>query len=221
MSKYGSLLDSENESRAWYQIMRQPSVILIGGAPMIGKTTTARRLAARLDYGMMSTDDAGQSIRAVTTPESHPELHPMSGIDYREYYVSRSTERLIQDAENQHLAAWPAVESVIRSHADWAGPIVIEGWALMPEAVAGLNLRGVASLWMVADDSLLEQRIRANEDFWRGASDEELMIRRYLERSMWHNNRTRARAEQLGLKVVYLEPETSSDELCDLCLRTL
>jgi hypothetical protein len=98
---------------------------------------------------------------------------------------------------------------------------VIEGWALMPEAVAGLNLRGVASLWMVADDSLLEQRIRANEDFWRGASDEELMIRRYLERSMWHNNRTRARAEQLGLKVVYLEPETSSDELCDLCLRTL
>ena len=122
--------------------MRQPSVILVGGAPMIGKTTTARRLAARLDYGMMSTDDVGQSIRAVTTPESHPELHAMNGIDYREYYVSRSTERLIQDAENQHLAAWPAVESVIRSHADWAGPIVIEGWALMPEAVAGIIENG-------------------------------------------------------------------------------
>ena len=72
---------------------------------MIGKTTIARRLAARLDYGTMSTDDLGQSIRDVTTPDSHPNLHLMSGIDHREYYVSRSTERLIQDAENQHQAS--------------------------------------------------------------------------------------------------------------------
>ena len=72
---------------------------------MIGKTTIARRLPARLDYGTMSTDDLGQSIRAVTTPNSHPNLHLMNGIDHREYYVSRSTERLIQDAENQHQPA--------------------------------------------------------------------------------------------------------------------
>jgi 2-phosphoglycerate kinase len=126
--------------------MRQPSVILIGGPPMIGKTTLARRLAARLDYGMMSTDDVGQSIRAVTTPDSHPGLHSMSGMDYREYYISRSTERLIQDAESQHQAMWPALEAIIKSHTDWAGPIVVEGWALMPEAVAELNIPGVESL---------------------------------------------------------------------------
>ena len=80
-------------------------MILIGAHPMIGKTTIARKLAAGLDYGTMSTDDLGQSIRAVTTPDSHPNLHLTSGIDYREYYVSRSTERLIQDAENQHQAS--------------------------------------------------------------------------------------------------------------------
>jgi 2-phosphoglycerate kinase len=80
-------------------------VILIGGPPMIGKTTIASRLAARLDYGTMSTDDLGQCIRDVTTPDSHPNLHLMSGIDHREYYVSRSTERLIRDAENQPQAS--------------------------------------------------------------------------------------------------------------------
>jgi len=72
---------------------------------MIGETTIARRLAARLDYGPMSTDGLGQSMGAVTTPDSHPNLHLMSGIDHREYYVSRSTERLIQDAENQPQAS--------------------------------------------------------------------------------------------------------------------
>ena len=57
---------------------------------------------------------------------------------------------------------------------------------------------------MVAEDSFLEQSIRANEDFWHGVSDEELMIQLCLERSIWHDYRTRARAEQLGMKVVYV-----------------
>ena len=74
----------------------------------------------------------------------------------------------------------------------------------MPEAVANLNLRSVESLWMVAEDSFLEQRIRANEDFWHGVYDEELMIKLCLERSIWRDYRTRARAEQLGMKVVYV-----------------
>ena len=90
----------------------------------------------------------------------------------------------------------------------------------MPEAVANLNLRSVESLWMVAEDSFLEQRIRANEDFWHGVSDEELMIQLCLERSIWHDYRTRARAEQLRMKVVYVESNATPDDLCDLCLRT-
>lgn len=80
-------------------------MILIGGPPMIGKTTIARRLPVRLDYGTMSTDDLGQFIRAVTTPDVPSDHQFMSRIDEREHYVSRSTERLIQGAENQHQAA--------------------------------------------------------------------------------------------------------------------
>ena len=66
----------------------------------------------------------------------------------------------------------------------------------MPEAVANLNLRSVESLWMVAEDSFLEQRIRANEDFWHGVSDEELMIQLCLERSIWHDYRTTALGQE-------------------------
>ena len=94
-----------NERKTRRHVMGQPSVILIGSPPMIGKTTIARRLPARLDYGTMSTDDLGQFIRAVTTPDAPPNHQLMSRIDDREHYVSRSTERLIQDAENQHQPA--------------------------------------------------------------------------------------------------------------------
>jgi len=63
--------------------MNYPRVMLIGGAPMSGKTTVAHRLAATLGYGCLSTDDLGEAMRAVTTKDSHPHLHPMDGYDYR------------------------------------------------------------------------------------------------------------------------------------------
>ena len=34
-----------------------PKVILIGGAPMSGKTTLARKLAAQLEYACLRLDD--------------------------------------------------------------------------------------------------------------------------------------------------------------------
>src|SRR5712691_428299 len=87
--------------------MCYPRVILIGGAPMAGKTTVAHLLAAHLGYGCLSTDDLGEAIRAVTTKDSHPALHPMAGYDYREYYVTCSLEALIADVRREHHALWP------------------------------------------------------------------------------------------------------------------
>jgi 2-phosphoglycerate kinase len=115
--------------------MSYPRVILIGGAPMSGKTTVASRLAATLGYGCLSTDDLGEAIRAVTTKDVHPHLHPMEGYDYREYFVTRSPDALITDVTREHHALWPAVQSVIRKHATWGAPIVMEGWSLWPEWV--------------------------------------------------------------------------------------
>lgn len=201
--------------------MTATKVVLIGGPPMVGKTTVSRTLSVRLGWSALSTDDIGRSIRAVTTPESHPDLHPMRGFDYQEYYTSRSTEELISEADRHHRAAWPAVAAVIKSHARWAGPLIIEGWALMPEAVAGLDLPGVASLWLVAEGGVLEDRVRREESFWRGAYDEELMVRRYLARSAWHNQRIRHDATRLGLTLIPVEASSTPDDLCNLCVETL
>ena len=61
--------------------MSYPRVILVGGAPMSGKTTVTSRLAATLGYGCLSTDDLGEALRAVTTKDLHPHLHPTAGYD--------------------------------------------------------------------------------------------------------------------------------------------
>lgn len=198
-----------------------PKVILIGGAPMVGKSTLARKLAARFEYECFSTDDLGQAIGAVTTAQSHPALHEMDGYDYREYYVTRCVDDLIADAECRHAALWPAIAQVITAHATWGNPVVLEGWALYPSRVAQLALPNVASLWLVADDEVLEARVRTAVDFYCGASDEETMIRHFVARSQWHNGRIRKECFEHGMPVVSVARLMTIDGLLECCINVL
>jgi len=201
--------------------MSYPRVILIGGAPMSGKTTVARMLATKLCYGCISTDDLGEAIRAVTTKDSHPHLHPMDGYDYREYYVTRSVEALITDISLEHRAMWPAVQSVIRKHATWGEPTVMEGWSLWPEEVAELRLPNVGSLWFVAQEQTLRERLVKTVEFYRGASDEEAMIDHYLARSFWYNAQLKEAVKKSGLTSIELPPQEPVQKIVEMCLEQL
>ena len=117
-----------------------------------------RALAARLDATSLSIDDLLTAAKAVTTARSHPGLHVMSVLNHIEYFTTRSVDQLKADATVQHEATWPAIEKVIRNHATWGSPIVIDGWALRPKRVAELDLGNVTSLWLVAEASVLEER---------------------------------------------------------------
>ncbi len=201
--------------------MSYPRVILIGGAPMSGKTTVAHMLAATLGYGCLSTDDLGAAIRAVTTKDSHPYIHPMDGYDYREYYVTRSPDELIADASLEHRALWPAVQSVIRAHGAWGAPILIERWSLWPERVIQLRLPSVRSLWFVAHEPTLHERMINAEEFYGGASDEAAMIGHYLARSFWCNARLKEEVKKFALTSIELPPRAPVHEIVEMCLEHL
>jgi hypothetical protein len=47
-------------------------------------------LVERLGYDTVCIDDLVAAVRAVTTVASHPEIHAMTGIDYREYYIQNT-----------------------------------------------------------------------------------------------------------------------------------
>jgi 2-phosphoglycerate kinase len=201
--------------------MSYPRVILIGGAPMSGKTTVASRLAATLGYGCLSTDDLGEAIRAVTTKDAHPHLHPMEGYDYREYFVTHSPDALIADLRREHHALWPAVESVIRKHATWGAPIVMEGWSLWPEWVTQLQLPSVHALWFVAKEETLHERMVKAVAFYGGASDEAAMMQHYLARSCWYNARLKEAVKQFALTSIELPPRAPVHAIVEMCLEQL
>jgi 2-phosphoglycerate kinase len=177
-------------------------VLIIGGPPMAGKTTLGRKLAAQLGWLLISGDDLSLAAKGVTLRTTHPALHPMNGIDHREYYVRHSVEELIAHARAEHEALREGLRKVIYAHATWADPAVIEGWQFHPRWIAAMNLANVRSMWLDPDAETLAARVRQNVDFYRGASDKEAMIAHWLGRSLWHRGEIAAAARELALPVV-------------------
>jgi 2-phosphoglycerate kinase len=202
-------------------MMAEPDVIVIGGAPFAGKTTLTKRLAAQRGYAPVAIDDLGTAVRAVTTPQSHPALHPMAGWDYRAYYVAHTPAMLIRHSRREHEALWPAIAAVIDAHLHWAGPVILEGWQLDPAGVASVAHPQLRTCWLLVDDAVLETRLRADTAFYQGCTDVERLIRHYLARSRWANDRVRRAAAHAAGIVLQVGPDESVDALVSRCKQHL
>jgi 2-phosphoglycerate kinase len=201
--------------------MAESEVIVMGGAPFSGKSTLAKRLAAQRGYGLVAIDDVGTAVRAVTTPQSHPALHPMAGWDYRAYYIAHSPATLIHHSRQEHDALWPAIAALIHAHLQWAGPVILEGWQLDPDRVTSLTHPQLRACWLLVDDAVLEARLRADTAFYQGASDVERLIQHYLARSRWANDRVRRAAVHAASMVIHVGPEETVEALVTRCVQHL
>jgi 2-phosphoglycerate kinase len=202
-------------------IMAESGVILIGGAPFSGKTTLAKHLAAQRGYALVAIDDLGTAVRALTTPQSHPALHPMAGWDYRAYYLVHSPATLIEHSRREHDALWPAIAAVIEAHLRWAGPVILEGWQLDPAHVASVTHPQLRACWLLFNDAVLEARLRADTAFYQGCTDGERLIRHYLARCRWVSDRVRQAAVHAANVVLEVAPGETMDALVRRCVQHL
>jgi 2-phosphoglycerate kinase len=201
--------------------MAVPKVVLIGGPPFVGKSAAARCVAARYEYGCISTDDIARAVGAVTTVQTHPGLHTVNATDYREYFTVTSVDALIDHAKRSHEIIWPAMEKIVRTHSTWGDPLVMEGYALWPERVMTADFAETGALWITCDDQLLEVRIRSQTDFYRGASDEEALIANVLRRSSRYNELMIESAVECRATVISVGTGHSVDDVADLCVSAL
>ena len=205
---------TEHRDDAW-------PVILIGGAPLSGKTAVAQLVGQRCRMPVICTDHLGEAARAVTNPTSHVDLHRCNLLDYKEYYTSNSTERLLDDALLAHQALWPAIEAVIRRHLEWAGPAVIEGWAVLPSLARTIASPRLRAVWIGVPECVMWSRLQADSAFVRGAIDPALLIERFVTRSARMSDWLHQQALACGLPYVALSGLESPHDVSSTCLEAL
>lgn len=195
-------------------------VIFIGGAPGSGKSTLGLALASALGYGSLTGDDLAIAARSVTDPNEHPALHLTRGAGHVAYFTHSPPVKLIDDAQAQEAAMWPALEGVAQSHLGTRTGVVIDWWLLRPDTVATMPHNRVASLWLHIDPAVLWERERQNTGFLRDSEDPERMLDNFMARSLWRNDLVQEQATRLRLPLLRISDQTVA-ELTDEALDIL
>ncbi len=116
-----------------------------------------------------------------------------------ERYLTLSVNDLMEDVlRDYRINVWPKVEATAASHsaAGSTTGVVLEGSALWPEFVTGLDLDKVTAVWLAADEGVFLQRIHAGSLYRSKSTREQMMIDTLIERTLAYNARMVATANR-------------------------
>jgi 2-phosphoglycerate kinase len=203
-----------------HKSINETRVILIGGSSHAGKSTLGQAIAAKLGWSYLSTDKLAR----------HPG-RPWVGADAKaipehvaKYYRELSVDALFLDVLSHYEKnVLPQVEVIVRSHASnlSAECLVLEGSALWPGFVANLvALNSVKAIWLTARNQLFQNRIKGESNFCNLCEDEQHLIQKFLDRTLFYNKHMREEVKRLGFMCIDVELFTA-EELLKKCLELM
>jgi 2-phosphoglycerate kinase len=146
----------------------EPAVVLIGGAPGVGKTRVARPLAARLAMDLTHVDDFYTVLEHMTEPDQFPAVHAWRL--HPERVLALDGPGMIEHTRQVSEIVAQALAPVIADRFSEHIRSVFEGDFIQPAFAASETFAGVAAQGRVASVFLhdtLEQfaaNIRAREE---------------------------------------------------------
>ena len=190
-------------------------VILIGGTSHAGKSTLAQSLAAKLGWNYLSTDKLARHPGRPWIQENKKFIPE----DVVEHYKNLSPEELFVDVISHYEKnVLPQVEDIVCSEEC----LIIEGSALYPGLVRNLvGENGAKVIWLTASDQLFRNRIFKESNFDNVGEEEKYLIKKFLQRTLFYNQRMMESLEHLGFTYIDVESASNTDELSNKCIEIL
>ena len=180
--------------------------ILIGGSSHVGKSTLSKKLAAPLDIELISTDDMARH-----PGRAWPSLRPQVA----EYYERLSDETLHWFLKVYHENLWPRISRIIEDKIRRSRRFVIEGSALRPEYMAGLDRNIVKRVFLHAENDFLRGRMMKLSGYDNASRDAATVIEKFVERSIRDNMEMLKAARDSGLQCVDVARTDAIEALAD------
>lgn len=131
-----------NNDRNW-------TVLFIGGASGIGKSSIAYEIARYYGVNVLEVDDVHLSVKTVTTKESFPAIHYWNtGVDWKDIGVGANVNWLI-DVSKEMI---PILKELVNRHMEDNLPIIIEGDFIDPEFTISFDHPEVKSIFVNESD---------------------------------------------------------------------
>lgn len=131
-----------NKERNW-------TVLFIGGASGIGKSSIAYEIAQYYGVNVLEVDDIHISVETVTTKESYPAVHYWNtGVNWKDVGVDGNVNWLIDVSKE----ITPVLKALVNRHIEDKLPIIIEGDFIYPELTIAFDNTEVKSIFINEPD---------------------------------------------------------------------
>ena len=214
-----------------YELMRsvrrpdQPIMILIGGAPGVGKSSLAAELAYRLGVRrVVSSDAVREALRSLISPELSPSLHRSSFTAWRSDLLPSEQDRVKPKrkrvtrgflAQAQQLST--ALTGITERSVKEASSVLLEGIHIVPGLLPVERLENVTLLELVltiADEDHHRDRFKTRGQETHGQRNAQSYLDHFTEIRMIHDFIAR-RADAEGVPVI---EASNFDEAVDRAL---
>jgi len=195
-------------------------VLWIGGGSGAGKSTIARRIAARHGLSVYATDDVMPDHARRTTPEDCPLLNEFVAMDMDERWVNRSPETMLDTFHWFRGEGFDLIVDDLLRLPSTPG-FVVEGFRLLPHLVQPLVAIPGHAVWLLPTPdfrrAVFDRRGPAR-GFLRSTTDPERALRNLLDRDRLFTDRLREETRRLRLSAIEIDGATTEDELADRVL---
>lgn len=194
--------------------LRLRHVYWIGGGSGAGKSTIARRLATRHGLRPFATDDVMADHARRSTPEDSPFLAAFLAMDADERWALRSPETML---ETFHWFRGEGFGLIVEDLLGLpAGPVVVEGFRLLPHLVRPRLADPRHAVWLLPTPAFRRAAFDARGSTWQIAGstgDPERALANLLARDAMFTDPLRAETRRLDLRAIEIDVPTTEDEL--------
>jgi 2-phosphoglycerate kinase len=193
-------------------------VYWVGGGSGAGKSTVARRIAARHGLRLYATDDMMAEHARRSTREDSPLLHTFMAMDMDERWVNRPPNTMLQtfhwfQGEGFRLI----IEDLLRLPREPG--VVVEGFRLLPRLVEPLLSAPAHAVWLLPTPDFREAVVRSRggtaSGFLARTTDPERALRNLLERDRMFTDILREETARLEVPAVEVDATMTEDDLAE------
>jgi 2-phosphoglycerate kinase len=192
-------------------------VYWIGGGTGAGKSTIARRIAARHGLQLYATDDVMSDHASRSTPEDSPFLTEFKAMAMDERWLNRSPETML---ETFHWFRGEGFSLIIQDllRLPREPCVIAEGFRLLPHLVKPLLTVPSHAVWLLPTPDFRRTAFDSRGSTWEIAqktSSPETALRNLLARDRMFTARLSQQARRLGLRVIEVDTTITEDDLAE------
>lgn len=190
-------------------------VFWIGGGSGAGKSTVARRVAARHGLRLYATDDVMPDHARRCAAGDCPLLAAFAAMDMDERWLNRSPQTMLETfhwfrGEGFHLI----IEDLLRLPA--RPGVIVEGFRLLPRLVKPLLAEPGRAVWLLPTPGFRRAAFDSRGTLWeiaRKTSNPDRALGNLLERDRMFTERLDLEARRLDLRVIAVDTTVAEAQL--------